>query len=127
MRPIAFTLLACVSLAACGGGDRMARNYGGNLSTQSVSRAAPIGFASGPISQACHRSERRAANSRLCGCIQNAANGALSGADQRRAAAFFADPHAAQEMRQSDNAGHEAFWLRYKAFAASAEAQCKGL
>jgi len=49
----------------------------------------------------------------------------LSGADQRRAARFFADPHRAQEVRQSSRADDAAFWLRYIAFGEQAEALCK--
>jgi len=40
---------------------------------------------------------------------------------------FFADPHRAQEVRQSDNPRDEAFWQRYKAFASRAENICRGV
>jgi len=51
----------------------------------------------------------------------------LSRADQRLAVTFFADPHRAQEVRQSDNPRDEAFWQRYKAFASRAENICRGV
>jgi hypothetical protein len=71
-------------------------------------------------------SGRSAANRQLCGCIQQVADRTLTGADQRKAAKFFSDPHQAQEVRQSDHAAHEAFWRRYKNFGATAEAMCAG-
>jgi hypothetical protein len=117
MHKAGLILICAFALAACGGGrDRVDRYYGG----------ASAQFASGPVSQACLRAGRKAANSRLCGCIQGVANQKLSGNDQRMAASFFADPHKAQEIRQSDRSSHEAFWKRYKAFSASAEATCRG-
>lgn len=116
MKPFVLLLTSCVFLAACGGGNRVERFAGG----------AGYMRATGPISAACVRSDRRAANSRLCGCIQAVANRELSGADQRLAAKFFRDPHQAQEIRQSDRRSHEIFWKRYRAFADSAEAQCRG-
>lgn len=79
----------------------------------------------GPISRACLTSGRKAANTRLCGCIQAVADVALSRRDQRQAARFFRDPHRAQEIRQSDRASDEAFWLRYKAFGTRAEQSCR--
>lgn len=82
--------------------------------------------AAGPISRACLTSGRKAANSSLCGCIQAVADVALSRRDQRQAAKFFRDPHRAQEIRQSDRASDEAFWLRYKAFGSQAETSCRG-
>lgn len=116
-------MLAALALAACGGGDRNKRSYGGG----DVSRAYTASFANGPISKACLNSGRKAASGRLCGCVQSVANRDLSSGDQRRAAKFFADPHMAQETRQSDNPSHEAFWKRYKLFAQRAERTCTGL
>jgi len=84
---------------------------------------APIASA-GPIERACIKSDRKAASSSLCGCIQDAADLVLSNKDQSLAAKFFADPHRAQQIRQSDNSSHEAFWKRYKEFGATAEAFC---
>lgn len=78
----------------------------------------------GPIESACLRSDRQAASRALCGCIQQVANQVLSGGDQRRAAKFFSDPARAQEVRQSDRASDEAFWLRYKQFGTTAESYC---
>lgn len=117
MKSLGMCLVALTMLAACGGGnDRVTRNYGG----------AALAFASGPISQACMQADRKAANRRLCGCVQSVANRSLGAGDQRMAATFFRDPHRSQEIRQSDNARHEVFWKRYKAFTASAERSCKG-
>ncbi|MBZ4023760.1 hypothetical protein CKO11_15005 [Rhodobacter sp. TJ_12] len=77
----------------------------------------------GPIDRACLKAGRTADRA-LCGCIQQVADHALSTADQRRAAKFFAEPDMAQEVRMSSRARDEDFWTRYKAFAAAAEAYC---
>ncbi|MCC1492187.1 hypothetical protein [Cognatishimia sp. F0-27] len=117
MNKIALLLVVTMTLAACGGGgDRTDRRA--SLSS--------VNFASGPIQSACLRSDRRAANRQLCGCIQAVANRDLSSSDQRLAVQFFRDPHQAQVIRQSDRASHEAFWQRYKAFAGRAERVCRG-
>ncbi len=79
---------------------------------------------SGDIERACMGSDRAAASRALCGCIQDAADLTLSTKDQRRAAAFFRDPHRAQVVRQSDRRSDEAFWDRYKAFGSTAESFC---
>ncbi|MDU8912784.1 hypothetical protein [Aestuariicoccus sp. MJ-SS9] len=119
MKAVLLAMSALLLLGACGGGgkNRVERFYGG----------ASVQFASGPIQKACVRSDRRAANGRLCGCIQSVANRQLSSADQRLAVKFFQDPHQAQEIRQSDRASHEAFWQRYKSFVARAEGICSGV
>ena len=78
----------------------------------------------GPIATACMQSNRRAANSALCGCIQAVADSTLAGADQRRAATFFRDPDKAQKAFLSQNRADDAFWARYKAFGAQAEQSC---
>jgi len=78
----------------------------------------------GVIERACMNSDRPAANRGLCGCIQNVADATLTRGEQRRAASFFSDPHMAQVVRQSDNAGDEVFWQRYKAFGATASNYC---
>jgi len=78
----------------------------------------------GVIERACITAGRQAASGRLCDCIQQVADQMLTNADQRLAAKFFSEPHKAQEIRQSDNARHEAFWLRYKEFGVSAAAMC---
>lgn len=117
MHKAGLLLICAFALAACGGGrDRVERSYGG----------ASAQFASGPVSQACLRGGRKAANRRLCGCIQGVADRQLSSADQRMAASFFSDPHKAQEIRQSDRSSHETFWKRYKAFTGTAERTCRG-
>ena len=97
-----FAALAVLTLTSCGG-----------------SRV------SGDVGKACMSAGRSQANPELCSCVQRAANVTLRGSDQARAAEFFADPQKAQDMRQSDNSGHEAFWLRYKAFVSTAEAICR--
>ena len=77
------------------------------------------------IERACLKSERGGGQRSLCGCIQDAANLTLSSSDQRRAAAFFDDPHQAQVVRQSDRRRDEAFWKRYKNFGQTAETFCR--
>jgi len=79
----------------------------------------------GAVGTACVQSDRSAANPRLCSCVQQAANQTLNGSDQARAAEFFADPQLAQDTRQSDNRGNEAFWDRYEVFADTARRQCR--
>lgn len=93
------------------------------LTTALLVQSAPV-FA-GPMERACNKSDRRAASRTMCNCIQQVADFALSKKDQRLAATFFKDPHKAQDIRQSDNRNHEAFWLRYKDFAAAAGASCR--
>jgi hypothetical protein len=78
----------------------------------------------GPVEKACLKSGSDTASPELCGCIQQVADLTLSGADQKLAASFIRDPDKAQEIRTSDNAKHEEFWLRYKSFGESAEAVC---
>ncbi|MDY6860576.1 MAG: hypothetical protein SWN98_14685 [Pseudomonadota bacterium] len=85
---------------------------------------APLAQA-GAIESACLSSGRKGVSRAMCGCIQDAADLTLNRGDQRLAATFFRDPHKAQEIRQSDNRGHEAFWLRYKAFGTAAETFCR--
>ena len=112
-------LAALVALVGCGGGYRSA-DRGAKSGGMKVFRAS----ANGPISKACMASDRKARSPSLCGCIQSVANRSLSASDQRTAATFYADPHRAQEMRQSDNASHERFWLKYKAYGKKAAATC---
>ena len=78
----------------------------------------------GPIERACNRSDRKAATRALCDCIQEAADMTLSNSDQRRAVSFFKDPEKAHKVWMSKNRGDDAFWDRYKAFGAQAEAMC---
>lgn len=117
MKKVAISLALVVLVSACGRSEPASRSYGG----------ASLGFASGPISQACLRADRKAANRRLCGCVQHVADRSLSQGDQQLAASFFEDPHRSQEVRQSDNLRHESFWKRYKAFAGRAESLCRGV
>ncbi len=86
---------------------------------------ASMGFA-GPIERACMRSDRQAANSAVCACIQQVADMTLRGADQRKAAGLITDPDKAQKVWLSKSASDDAFWERYKAFGAQAEAYCAG-
>ena len=79
----------------------------------------------GEMGKACMASGRSAANSALCSCVQKTANGTLTGRDQKLAATFFDDPQKAQDIRQSNNPGHEAFWARYRQFTGQAERICR--
>lgn len=103
-----------LGLAACGGP--------GHLGGGAGSGGKP--FASGPISDACLRSDRRARSPVLCGCIQAVANQTLSSADQRRAVTFYSDPHSAQVVRTSDRRADRRFWEVYTAYADRAERVC---
>ncbi len=78
----------------------------------------------GPIQNACLKSDRKAANRSLCGCIQQVADMTLRGGDQRRAAQFFRDPDKAQQVKMSKRDNDDAFWDRYKTFGEQAEAFC---
>lgn len=81
-------------------------------------------MARGPIERACLAADRRAASQELCTCIQAVADQVLSNAEQRKGAKFFKDPHKSQDMRQSDNASDEAFWLKWKSYGATAQKYC---
>lgn len=76
------------------------------------------------IARACMGSDRASGNTRLCACIQRVADQMLDNREQRLAASFFRDPHRAQEIRQSDRARDERFWLRYRAFGEQAQRYC---
>lgn len=80
----------------------------------------------GAVENACLRSDRKAVNRQLCDCIQQVADITLQGSDQRRVATFFKDPEKAQQVRLSKSKGDDAFWDRYRAFSAQAEAYCAG-
>jgi hypothetical protein len=83
------------------------------------------GGASGGIGLACLTGPRQTAEQRaLCGCIQGVADRSLSASDQRRVVPFFADPERAHRVRLSDTPRNDAFWARYMAFVAAAEATC---
>ncbi len=77
------------------------------------------------IRKACLTSDRGVAQSRLCSCLQGAADRTLSARDQKTAAGFFRDPDAAQRMRRSDRRRDEAFWDRYERFGETARKVCK--
>ncbi|MDB6180199.1 hypothetical protein [Paracoccus fistulariae] len=94
------------------------------IAAAAIVLTAPLAVA-GPIDSACVRSDRARGNAPLCGCIQQVANQTLSRSDQRRAARFFRDPHEAQVVRMSKSNSDNAFWARYKSFAARAEAYCR--
>ncbi|WP_366129496.1 hypothetical protein [uncultured Roseovarius sp.] len=104
---------AMLALAGCGG----ANGFRGDT------RGVPM--ATGPISNACLQSDRKARSRALCGCVQAVANQTLSGAQQRRAVGFYKNPHSAQEIRQSDRPGDESFWRAYSAYAERAERVCR--
>lgn len=103
-----------LGLAACGGPGRFGGGGGGGR---------PV--ASGPISDACLASDRKARSPALCGCIQAVANDTLSGGDQRRAVRFYRDLQSAQDTRQSQRAGDRQFWQAYTAYAERAERVCR--
>ena len=93
------------------------------IAAAAIMMTAPLAVA-GPIDSACIRSDRARGNAPLCGCIQQVAHMTLSTGDQRRAAGFFRDPQQAQNVRMSKRDADNAFWARYKNFAATAEAYC---
>ena len=82
--------------------------------------------AAGPIERACNRSERAGTSRNLCSCIQQVADQTLRRGDQSRAAKFFKNPEKAHRAWMSQSKSDDAFWERYKAFGAEAEARCKG-
>jgi hypothetical protein len=86
--------------------------------------AVLAGCGGGRIESTCLASGRAAANPALCGCIQSVADRELSRSDQRLAASFYANPQRAQDIRQSDNPTHRAFWDRYRAFGDRVERSC---
>ncbi|WP_158966539.1 hypothetical protein [Chachezhania sediminis] len=76
------------------------------------------------VERACRESARRAASESLCRCIQNVASKTLSRSEQRKVAKWFADPHKAQEARQSDRDRDEELWQRYRIFGETAARTC---
>lgn len=123
MTRIGVALVAVVGLAACGGSRYSSSNatsYGGGY----VTAPAVVPFASGPIQKACQADGRRGASRIRCGCVQAVADQSLSSSDQRRGAKMFRDPHQLQEIRQSDNANNERFWIVWKEFGQNAAAIC---
>lgn len=126
-------LLVITALAGCGGVHKARkdarRGAPGPAPASSVqtAAAAPVRmpFASGPLQRACISSDRKARSRELCGCIQAVADTTLSRAQQQVAASFYADPHRAQQIRQSDRAAHEAFWKDYKSYGEKAQRVCR--
>jgi hypothetical protein len=110
----AVVFTALLGLAACGGGTRYADRG-----------AAPVVlFATGPIYSACMSDGRRSASRARCGCVQAVADLELSGSEQRRGAGYFKNPHALQQVRQSDSSSNERFWRAWKAYGQRAEGLC---
>jgi len=91
-----------------------------------VAALLPLMAVAGPIESACNRSDRKAASRSLCNCIGQVAEFSLRGSDQKRVASFFKDPDRAQDVKMSKRDSDDAFWERYKAFTAQAEAYCAG-
>ncbi|MEP5152549.1 hypothetical protein [Planktotalea sp.] len=89
-----------------------------------LSPALPAQLDAGRIARECVKSDRKAANRRLCNCIEKAARGTLKKSDHQLASSFFKNPHRSQEIRQSDRSSHESFWKRYKEFGARAQQMC---
>ena len=110
-------IYSMILLAGCGGSSSNSR-----ARQVPPLRSAPVAY--GPISQACMASDRDARSRELCGCIQSVADEMLSGAQQRRAVAFYSDPQQAQVVRQSDNSSDERFWEAYAAYAERANNTC---
>lgn len=132
-------LLVITALAGCGGVHKARKDARlgkpkpvvstpSNPITTGVQNvpAAPVQmpFASGPLQKACISSDRKARSRELCGCIQAVANKTLSSSQQRVAVSFYADPHRAQQIRQSDNSAHEKFWQDYKNYGETAKRVC---
>ncbi|MGC1496955.1 MAG: hypothetical protein WA790_14185 [Sulfitobacter sp.] len=111
--------MAIAGLTACGGGTR----YSSDNANRGYS-PQPVMFATGPIHRACLTDNRKAATPARCGCVQAVADQSLDIGDQKRGAKLFRDPHQLQEIRQSDNASNERFWLAWKAFGQNAAAAC---
>lgn len=88
--------------------------------------AVPLTAIAGPIESACLKSDRKAANRALCGCIQQVADMTLSWGEQRKAAKFFRDPDQAQKVRMSKSDRDNEFWARYKNFGETASSYCRG-
>lgn len=81
--------------------------------------------AGGAIERGCLQSPRPGAGRALCVCLQQVADATLSASQQRRGAAFFADPHKSQAVKASDRAADDRFWAKWEAFAAAAVTHCQ--
>lgn len=113
---ISSAVIAATVLAACS--TSSPRTY-------SAARVPAAQFATGPIYSACLQAGRKQASRERCGCVQAVADQSLISNDQRRGAAFFKNPHQAQEVRTSDRTMDERFWLRWKAFGDAAAQICR--
>lgn len=78
----------------------------------------------GTIENACRSSSRGASQAALCHCIQKVASVSLSRSEQRTVSKWFADPHKAQEVRQSAKRSDAQLWEKYKLFGNEAERVC---
>ncbi|KIC12321.1 hypothetical protein RA19_03565 [Leisingera sp. ANG-M1] len=85
---------------------------------------APVQAEAGAIERACRQSDRNAATPSLCNCIQKVANRSLTRSERKTVSKWFADPHQAQVVRQSDNRSDERLWERYKLFGDRAARTC---
>lgn len=117
MRKYLILVATGMALAACGSSKPAPR--------QTATYVTPTPSATGPLASACLASDRSARSRALCGCIQAVANGSLTLNEQRRAVAFYTDPHLAQTIRQSDKPSDEKFWQAYSGYAERAERVCR--
>ena len=85
---------------------------------------APAQAGMGLIDRACRKSDRTAATTQLCSCIQKVANTSLNRSERRRVAKWFSNPHQAQVTRQSDKRNDELLWKHYKTFGERARKTC---
>jgi len=114
-------------LAGCGGVHKFKKSGSKSRVSTPATQVVPVRarIASGPISQACMASDRKARSRQLCGCIQAVADTTLSGNQQRRAATFYSDPQKAQDVKMSDRESNEKFWDDYKAYSKRAQQTCR--
>ena len=76
------------------------------------------------VGRACISSDRAKSNTRLCKCIQSAADATLTRREQERAAKLFLDPEQSQDLKMSNRRSDEKFWDRYQEFGELAKAFC---
>ncbi len=117
-----------LALAGCGGVNRF-KSQPKRTPARAAQPAAlviPVSKprATGPLSNACMASDRKARSPDLCGCIQAVADKTLSGSQQRRAASFYNDPQKAQDTRTSDRSSNKAFWDAYVGYGKRAAKTC---